>query len=119
MKIMVLEHPRLPSDAHFNDIANTPLWSCLMGGYVTAQLMREGHDVSYRDAVLSGWDFDRTGEEIFKNRWSCCASMPFTSGKKTHRLFDFIKGVKVFLNRYAGGIPKPLLLDKGHNGFQK
>jgi hypothetical protein len=32
MKITVLEHPRLPSDAHFNDIANTPLWSCLMGG---------------------------------------------------------------------------------------
>jgi hypothetical protein len=31
MKITILEHPRLPSDAHFNDIANTPLWSCLMG----------------------------------------------------------------------------------------
>lgn len=60
MKIVVLEHPRLPSAQHFNDIANTPLWSCLMGGYAASALAAEGHDVGYLDAVYGQWDFATT-----------------------------------------------------------
>ena len=66
MKIVVLEHPRKPSQNHFNDIANTPLWSCLMGGYAAAALIRGGHEVAYVDANQHHWDFLRTEKEIFR-----------------------------------------------------
>ncbi|GBC62387.1 radical SAM protein [Desulfonema ishimotonii] len=64
MNIIVLEHPRILSEHHFNDIANTPLWSCLMGGYVGAALQQAGHTVEYTDAASRGWDFPRTLREI-------------------------------------------------------
>ena len=42
MRIILLEHPREPSPAHYNDIANTPLWACLMTGYAGASLVQAG-----------------------------------------------------------------------------
>ncbi len=51
MRILLLEHPRKVSEAHFNDIANTPLWSCLMSGYAGAALVRAGFEVEIVDAV--------------------------------------------------------------------
>ena len=64
MRILLLEHPREASEAHFNDIANTPLWSCLMTGYTGAAPgpggLRGGHcrcsalDVCANCAVVGG-----------------------------------------------------------------
>lgn len=51
MRILLLEHPRKISEAHFNDIANTPLWSCLMSGYAGAALVRAGFEAEIVDAV--------------------------------------------------------------------
>jgi radical SAM superfamily enzyme YgiQ (UPF0313 family) len=51
MRIVLLEHPRAPSAFHFNDIANTPLWSCLMTGYAAAALREAGFEVTLIDAV--------------------------------------------------------------------
>jgi len=51
MRILLLEHPRAPSAFHFNDIANTPLWSCLMTGYAGASLAEAGFDVNILDAT--------------------------------------------------------------------
>jgi len=48
---MLFEHPRTASEAHFNDIANTPLWSCLMTGYAGAALRRAGIEVEIVDAA--------------------------------------------------------------------
>ncbi len=64
MKIIVLEHPRIRSEKRFNDIANTPLWSCLMGGYVASALKAAGHEVTLIDCTVNGWDFSRTADEI-------------------------------------------------------
>ena len=64
MNIIVLEHPRMYSEKHFNDIANTPLWSCLISGYCAAALIKDGHDVHLMDAAGNGWDFKRTQDEI-------------------------------------------------------
>lgn len=50
MRIVLLEHPRAPSAAHFNDIANTPLWSCLMSGYAASSLLDAGFNVKIIDA---------------------------------------------------------------------
>ena len=51
MRILLLEHPREASEAHFNDIANTPLWSCLMTGYAGASLVRAGFEADIVDAA--------------------------------------------------------------------
>ena len=51
MRILLLEHPRQASQAHFNDIANTPLWSCLMTGYAGAGLVQAGFDADIVDAA--------------------------------------------------------------------
>jgi anaerobic magnesium-protoporphyrin IX monomethyl ester cyclase len=51
MRILLLEHPREISEAHFNDIANTPLWSCLMTGYAGGALVGAGFEVDIVDAT--------------------------------------------------------------------
>lgn len=58
MRIILLEHPRKPSPAHFNDIANTPLWACLMTGYAGASLVQAGFDADIVDA--SRWTLSDT-----------------------------------------------------------
>ncbi len=60
MKIVVLEHPRIPSKDHFNDIANTPLWSCLMGGYAASVLEEAGFDTVFLDHAVPGARFEKT-----------------------------------------------------------
>ena len=60
MKTIVMEHPRIASEKRFNDIANTPLWSCLMGGYAAAALEREGFDTTFLDEATSTASFDQT-----------------------------------------------------------
>ena len=64
MEVTVLEHPRIRSEEHFNDIANTPLWSCLIGGYAASALRYAGHDVNYTDASAKGYNFPETEELI-------------------------------------------------------
>lgn len=90
MNAIVLEHPRLPSRKHFNDIANTPLWSCLMGGYVAARLRQAGHGVMYWDAPYSGWDFEKTKEEILRHAPELICINAVYFWEHTGELFDFL-----------------------------
>ncbi len=64
MKIVVLEHPRIPSKKRFNDIANTPLWSCLMGGYAAASLEKHDFNTIFLDHAVPGASFDATTTQI-------------------------------------------------------
>jgi hypothetical protein len=66
MTILVLEHPRVPSTPHFNDIANTPLWSCVLAGYVHASLRQAGLKPAFLDANEEGLDFSQTTARILK-----------------------------------------------------
>jgi anaerobic magnesium-protoporphyrin IX monomethyl ester cyclase len=65
MRILLLEHPREPSEAHFNDIANTPLWSCLMTGYAGAGLVQAGFEVDIADAAR--WTSAQTVQYLVDN----------------------------------------------------
>jgi anaerobic magnesium-protoporphyrin IX monomethyl ester cyclase len=56
MRIILLEHPRLQSEEHFNDIANTPLWSCLMTGYATSSLQAAGHETTIVDSARASFE---------------------------------------------------------------
>ena len=88
MKTLVLEHPRMISEKRFNDIANTPLWSCLMGGYAASMLESKGFDTCLMDAAGQRWDFHRAEKEIlaFDPGLLCVNAVYFW--EHTPRLFD-------------------------------
>lgn len=86
----MLEHPRLPSKEHFNDIANTPLWSCLMGGYAVSALAAEGHDVRYLDAVYCRLNFAATLGRIASESPDLLAVNAVYFWEQTPALFEFL-----------------------------
>ncbi len=92
MNIIVLEHPRIPSKIHFNDIANTPLWSCLMAGYATAALRERGMDVSLLDARRSR--FDDTARVILRDMPALLCIHAVYFWEETPRLFDFVRTLR-------------------------
>jgi len=65
MRVLLLEHPRETSEAHFNDIANTPLWSCLMTGYAGAALLRTSFEADIVDAAR--WTSAQTVRYLVEN----------------------------------------------------
>lgn len=94
MKILVLEHPRIASEKRFNDIANTPLWSCLMGGYAAAALAREGFDTEFLDHAVPGADFNTTKEKILAlNPDLLCVNAVYF-WEHTPVLFEFFSDLK-------------------------
>lgn len=94
MKILVLEHPRRPSADHFNDIAHTPLWSCLMGGYAAASLAAAGHDVDYLDATGPGWDFPRAAAAVADAAPDLLALHAVYFWEETEKLFEWIADLR-------------------------
>ncbi|MCG6877803.1 MAG: B12-binding domain-containing radical SAM protein [Deltaproteobacteria bacterium] len=94
MRILILEHPRIKSEKHFNDIANTPLWSCLMGGYVAAGLEKTGQEVHYVDAASHEWDFERTTEEVFRRRPHLICINAVYFWEHTPGFFDWLASIR-------------------------
>lgn len=94
MKILVLEHPRSVSEKRFNDIANTPLWSCLMGGYAAAMLGSRGFDVCLVDAAGKGWDFERTEQGIMDIAPDLLCVNAVYFWEHTPQLFALFTGLK-------------------------
>ncbi len=92
MRVLVLEHPRLPSREHFNDIANTPLWSCLMAGYAAAAMARAGARVRLLDART--WSFARTQEAVLAARPDLLAVHAVYFWEHTGALFEFLARLK-------------------------
>jgi radical SAM superfamily enzyme YgiQ (UPF0313 family) len=94
MKIVVLEHPRIASKKRFNDIANTPLWSCLMGGYAAAALEQEGFDTTFLDEARPTASFEQTKEKILALNpdFLCVNAIYFW--EHTPALFNFLSELK-------------------------
>ena len=88
MKICVLEHPRIPSKKRFNDIANTPLWSCLMGGYAASALENSGFHTTFLDAVALSLSFEETQEKILNLDPDLLCVNALYFWEHTPRLFD-------------------------------
>lgn len=64
MKILLLEHPRAVCPDRCNDIANTPLSSCLHSGYIAGMLIREGHEVEIIEGFLDGLDYQEIERRV-------------------------------------------------------
>lgn len=95
MKTVVLEHPRISSNENFNDIANTPLWSCLMGGYAASALEQPGIEVIFIDDALPGVTFAETTEKILKLSPELLCVNAVYFWEHTDKLFDFFSGLKL------------------------
>ncbi len=94
MKIIVLEHPRIRSENRFNDIANTPLWSCLIGGYAASVLKSEGHDVRFIDCTVNGWNFSETIDAINAYSPALLAVNCVYMWEKSEAIFLFFKNLR-------------------------
>lgn len=66
MKVLLLEHPRERSAAHFNDVANTPLSSCLMSGYLASYLKANDVEAEIFDAYLARHSLSTMVKEVKK-----------------------------------------------------
>jgi len=64
VKILLLEHPRTVCPERCNDIANTPLSSCLHSGYVAGMLISEGHEVEIIEGFLDGLDYQEIERRV-------------------------------------------------------
>jgi len=64
MKILLLEHPRNVCPERCNDIANTPLSSCLHSGYIAGMLINEGHEVEIIEGFLDGLDYQKIEHRV-------------------------------------------------------
>ncbi|WP_457550997.1 B12-binding domain-containing radical SAM protein, partial [Desulfobacula sp.] len=96
MKTAVLEHPRIASKKRFNDIANTPLWSCLMGGYAAAALDQNGFNTTFLDEATPNASFDQTKEKILRlNPDLLCVNAVYF-WEHTPALFAFFSELKTF-----------------------
>ena len=94
MIITVLEHPRIRSERRFNDIANTPLWSCLMGGYAAASMAQAGYEVCFLDAATGHWDFDQTGKAILSLSPAMLAVNAVYFWEHTPKFFEFLSQLR-------------------------
>ncbi len=94
MKIVVLEHPRIPSKKRFNDIANTPLWSCLMGGYAAAALEQNEFDTIFLDHALPGASFNTATTQILDLDPNLLCVNAVYFWEHTPALFEFFTTLK-------------------------
>lgn len=94
MRILVLEHPRIASEKRFNDIANTPLWSCLMGGYAAASLEQEGFDTLFLDDAVPSATFNTTKEKILDMAPDLLCVNGVYFWEHTPALFDLFTSLK-------------------------
>lgn len=94
MKTIVLEHPRIASEKRFNDIANTPLWSCLMGGYAVSALESQGIDTVLLDHAVPGAGFDRTMDAVLALGPDLLCVNTVYFWEHTRVLFDFFDGLR-------------------------
>ncbi len=102
MKICVLEHPRIASEKRFNDIANTPLWSCLMGGYAASSLEKEGFDTFFVDDSSTGCTFENTLNKLVMLEPDLLCVNSVYLWEHTPRLFEFLGQLKN--NGFSGHI---------------
>lgn len=102
MNVIVLDHPRLRSEKKFNEIANTPLCSCLMGGYAAAALEQGGMDVRLIDDAIPGSTFQESVKKIVAGKSDLLCVNAVYFWEQTERLFEFFVTLKD--NGFSGHI---------------
>ncbi len=64
MRTILLEHPRKIAPERCNDIANTPLSSCLLSGYAAGMLRSKGHEVEIIEGHMDGLSYEEITRRV-------------------------------------------------------
>ncbi len=94
MKILLLEHPRTFNPQRCNDIANTPLSSCLLSGYAAGVLTGSGHSVEIVEAYLEDLSYDTVKQRIGAIKPDLLGVHMIYHWQTDRALFDLLAGVK-------------------------
>ncbi len=94
MKILLLEHPRSVVPERCNDIANTPLSSCLLTGYAAGMLKSKGHDVEIVEGYLDGLAYEEIASRVRTMKPDILGVHVVYHWQKDHALFDFLETMK-------------------------
>ena len=100
MNVLLLEHPRTITNDRANDIANTPLASCLLSGYAAAALKKEGHGVEIVEGFLDGLSYEDVWKTVAGAKPDILAVHMVYHWRKDLRLFDFLETVKREIGPY-------------------
>ncbi|HXY55586.1 MAG TPA: radical SAM protein [Nitrospirota bacterium] len=94
MKILLLEHPRSIAPERCNDIANTPLSSCLLSGYAAGMLKDKGHHVEIVEGYLDGLTYEAIAERVIAMKPDILGVHLVYHWRNDHALFDFLARMK-------------------------
>ena len=94
MKILLLEHPRTVCPERCNDIANTPLSSCLHSGYIAGMLISEGHEVEIIEGFLDELDYQEIERRVIAMQPDMLGVHMVYHWQTDKVLYDFLHKVK-------------------------
>lgn len=94
MRVLLLEHPRRIAPERCNDIANTPLSSCLLTGYVAAVLKSRGHDVEIIEGYLDQLPYEEIAKVVARISPDLLGVHMVYLWQKDENLFSFLEEVK-------------------------
>lgn len=94
MKILLLEHPRSINPERCNDIANTPLSSCLLSGYAAGMLRSRGHEVEIVEGFLDRLAYPAIAERVRAMRPSLLGVHMVYHWERNSALFHFLEQMR-------------------------
>lgn len=94
MKVLLLEHPRSITPQRCNDIANTPLSSCLLTGYAAAMLKKKGHEVEIVEGYCDGLSYEDIWNILYTLRPDILGVHMVYQWKTDLALFGFLERMK-------------------------
>jgi anaerobic magnesium-protoporphyrin IX monomethyl ester cyclase len=94
MKILLLEHPRSVVPERCNDIANTPLSSCLLTGYAAGMLKSKGHEVEIVEGYLDGLSYEEIASRVRAAKPGILGVHIVYHWRKDDALFHFLETMK-------------------------
>src|SRR5512139_1637010 len=93
MKVVLLEHPRGRSALHFNTVANTPLSSALISGYLASTLRSHGIQTELYEAVFVEDDFTATVDAVAGMPWGFMGVHLVYSWERTPAVFAMLEEI--------------------------
>jgi len=106
MKIVLIEHPREIIPERCNDIANTPLSSCLISGYAAGMLRHHGHEVQIIEGYLDGLTYEEITERVALAKPAIIGIHMVYHWNRDEKLYSFLgmlkdKGLAPYITAYG------------------
>lgn len=93
MNVLLLEHPRGRSGNHFNTIANAPLSSSLLSGYIASLLRSHGIEADVHDCTFCRDDFSATVASVAGRHYDLLGVHLVYSWEHTPAVFEMLAAI--------------------------